>query len=301
MSRKPDFVVIGAQKAASTFVQFCLSDHPDIWMPHGETTYFEDPDYGLAPPDYFDRLFRGRPEKIVGIKRPQYIGRSEVPSRICRDLPDAKLIAVLRDPVDRVVSAYYHYIRGGFLPVADPEAGLTKLLDGDQALLSAYPRSWEVLEFGLYHKHLQNFGPFFERGRIHVLLQEEITGDPVRISADLYRFLQVDDSVLPKRTSSRPQAVIYNTRRLALLRRMALLTSRYNADKTRSYGAKNAIARGVQIGYSLFDAAVLARVWPSARPTLSPRLRARLADFYRSDVEGLSLLINRNLSHWLPC
>ena len=41
----PDFVIIGAQKSASTFMQVCLDDHPDIYLPRGETTFFESPDY----------------------------------------------------------------------------------------------------------------------------------------------------------------------------------------------------------------------------------------------------------------
>jgi hypothetical protein len=48
-------LVIGAQRAESTYVQFCLSNHPEIWMPHGETQHFDDPNYQQAEPDFLKR------------------------------------------------------------------------------------------------------------------------------------------------------------------------------------------------------------------------------------------------------
>lgn len=301
MIRAPDFLVIGAQKAASTYIQFCLSDHPEIWMPHGETPYFEDPDYGQAAPDFLGRCLAGRSERLVGLKRPQWIGRAEVPARICRDLPEANLIAVLRNPVDRAVSAYYHYMRGSFLPVLDPEVGLALLLDADQDFAAAWPRSWEVLEFGLYHKHLSGYAPFFGRGAIKVLLQEDVIRDPVGAARGLYAFLGVDEEFMPRRTASRPQAVVYDLRRLNYLQIAGRLTTRKNADNTRSIGPRGPFAKLAYRGWRVVDETLLERLLPSSKPSLSPELRARLQARYRDDIDQLSRLIGRDLSAWQGC
>src|SRR3954453_11545774 len=107
----PSFVVIGAQKSASTFLQTCLADHPDVFMPKGELAFFESPDYERATLTDLRRLFEGRLERRLGFKRPNYLCKPEVPARLAKDLPDALLLSVLRKPLDRAISAYFHYIR----------------------------------------------------------------------------------------------------------------------------------------------------------------------------------------------
>lgn len=299
--RKPDFLVIGAQKAASTYIQFCLSDHPEIWMPHGETPYFEDPDYVRLGADYLNLQVARHPARRVGFKRPQWIGRAEVPARICKDLPDAQLIAVLRNPVDRAVSAYYHYMRGGYLPVLDPEIGLAQLLDVDQDFAAAWPRSWEVLEFGLYHKHLSGYTSYFDRGKINLVLQEDVIRDPVGTARGLYTFLGVDTSFTPVRTASRPQAVVYNLRRLRLLQVAGRLTMCKNADNTRSIGRRGPVAMASYRAWRAIDENLLERMSPSLKPRLSQALQVRLWAHYCDDIDRLAKLTGRDLSGWQGC
>lgn len=123
----PNFIIIGAQKSASTFLQACLNDHPDIYMPYGETPFFESPDYERNNIRDLEKIFVDRDEKCIGIKRPTYIGKPEVPERILAHLPNAKLIAVLRNPIDRAISAYFHNINYGFIPAIDVETGSKSL------------------------------------------------------------------------------------------------------------------------------------------------------------------------------
>jgi hypothetical protein len=124
----PNFVIIGAQKSASTFLQVCLSDHPNVFLPNGETPFFESPDYEQSNVSDLERIFEKRSEKRIGIKRPNYIGKPEVPKRIEFHLPHAKLIAVLRNPIDRAISAYYHNINYGFIPPINVENGIRKII-----------------------------------------------------------------------------------------------------------------------------------------------------------------------------
>lgn len=301
MSRVPDFLVIGAQKAASTYLQFCLSDHPDIWMPHGETPYLEDPDYQTLELDYLDRDLVGRPEHVLGLKRPQWIGRAGVPARICRDLPDARLIAVLRTPVECAISAYYHYMRGSYLPVLDPEIGPARLLEQDADFHSAWPRTWEVLEFGLYNKHLEGYAPFFARGTMRVILQEDIASDALGTAQSLYAFLCVDAKFMPNRMAKRPQAVVYDLHRLKYLQNVGQLTMRKNADNTRSIGQRNIMARLGYRSWRAVDETLLKRLYPSRRPRLSEDLAKRLVEFYDQDIRQLETTLGRDLSGWRSC
>ena len=116
----PKFAIIGAQKSATTFIHRCLSDHPEVFMPSGEISYFEDPDYQESSFDEFLDLFAdAKQNQLKGIKRPTYLHKPECPVRIKKIIPDVKLIVVLRNPIDRFISAYFHCIKFNFLPVID--------------------------------------------------------------------------------------------------------------------------------------------------------------------------------------
>lgn len=295
----PDFVVIGAQKSASTFIQNCLTDHPDVYLPHGETPYFEDPDYGDADADYFRRLFANRPERMLGIKRPNYIGRPEVPARITRDLPDIRLIAVLRNPVERIVAAYFHQIKYGTLPALPLEEGLRDVLDGGP-VLRAWPRSAELLSFGQYARHLEGYRHFLDRGRLLCLLHDDIVADALAAVRSCYDFLGVDPAHQPASLRGRPQKVIYSVGRLRFLGLRNRFLHDYNADRTRlAVRRMNPAEWAVVAAISGIDRYVLDRIVPNDKPRLSAALEARLIDYYRDDVLALQAMLGRDLSHWL--
>ena len=127
---KLDFAIVGAQKAGSTFLLKNLRDHPSVFMPNGEVPYFENPDfYG---PNKLEFYFNKKNKKnILGIKRPNYLNKKEVPSRLIENNPNIKIIIFLRNPVDRVISAYYHGMKMGLLPLLEINEGLKKILNED--------------------------------------------------------------------------------------------------------------------------------------------------------------------------
>lgn len=162
--RKPDFLVIGAQKAASTFLHEFLADHPEVYMPNGETPYYQDPDYGSASEAFWSSIFKYVKRKTLGIMRPDYLAKKEAPQRVASELPSAKLIVVLCNPVDRFVSAYFHYIRSGAIPPIPIEDGLEKILNGTD-FVDAHPRSIELKEYGFFGEHLENWRTGFPRAK----------------------------------------------------------------------------------------------------------------------------------------
>jgi len=88
-------------------------------LPNRETPFFESPYYETSDKGELGSIFEGRTKKCLAIKRPNYIGKTEVPSRTLQDLPDAKLIAVLRNPIEMAIPAYFHNIKYGFLSPFD--------------------------------------------------------------------------------------------------------------------------------------------------------------------------------------
>lgn len=147
-------------------------------MPNRETPFFESADYETSDKGELESIFEGRTEKCLGIKRPNYIVKAEVPSRIQQDLPDAKLIAVLRNPIERAISAYFHNIKYGFLPPLDIEIGMRKLLL-DPSYSLKYKRAPEIIEFGFHYKYLTQYSQYMDNNQLLLFLHEDILMQPL--------------------------------------------------------------------------------------------------------------------------
>jgi hypothetical protein len=297
--RTPDFIVIGAQKSASTFIQNALGEHPDIYTPKGETSYFESPDYENVKTPPWDDLFKGKTERLVGIKRPQYIGKSEVPARISADLPDTKLIAVLRNPIDRLIAAYFHQVKYGTLPPIPFEKGMPEILRGD-ATYHSYPRSKELLEFGLYAKHLSGYHTQIAKQSLLILFHEDIVASPQTAIHEVYHFLGVTTDFIPGNLSKRPQKVIYSIPRLKLLTQRNRFLYHYNKDKTRLWINNMTWLEWLSVAaITGIDRTIMRHIFKDKKPILTSELHAKLLEFYEDDIRKLADITGRDLSHWL--
>lgn len=295
----PNLVIIGAQKSASTFVHACLSEHPDVYIPSSETPFFESPDYEQYSIASLERLFDGKEKKILGIKRPSYLGKQEVPGRLEEHLPDAKLIVVLRNPVERAVSAYFHNINLGFLPVLGIEEGFKKLMDDKFRI--KYKRSSEVIEFGMYYKYLIQYKYAFERGNILVLLYEDIRDYKIETYQKICHFLGINDGYVPEAINSRYQEVIYNLTRLKFVRLRNRFLYDYDVSGIRLHQKQNDnISKIIGHSISLIDKIFLAGIFSNKKPRLSNDLRHYIFNIYRDDIRSLQTLIGRNLDNWVP-
>ncbi|MBA2558618.1 MAG: sulfotransferase, partial [Propionibacteriales bacterium] len=212
-----DFVILGAQKSASTYLHRCLAEHPQVEMPSGESRHFEDPYYARGAPAELSALFGPRAESIRrGIKRPDYLARPAVAGRLAHHLPTARLLVVLREPIGRAVSAYFDYVRLGFAPLEHVDDAFEHLLD--DSMQRRYPRVGDVLDYGLYGKHLSRYLGVFPRSQLLVLVQDEVVADPLRELGSVFRFLDVDDTFRPPGLRGRSNTSVYSPTRLRLLR-----------------------------------------------------------------------------------
>jgi hypothetical protein len=294
----PNFVVIGAQKASSTFVQEALSDHPDVYMPDGEIPFFEDPDYQHLSLVDLENLCGDRTEqKALGIKRPSYLNRPEVPHRLARDLPGVRLIAVLRNPVERAVSSYFHYMKYGFIPVRAVSDGLRDLLAGRYD--AKYPRAHEVLTYGLYHQGLERYSACFDRQQMHILLHEDIRADGAKAVRSCYQFLGIDADYNPSTLDSRPMAATYSLPRLRLGALFQPTYMRIDPDGLRAHLRRGPFAAAFRNFFVGLDRYFWSRIFVEHKPTLDPELRKKLVEYYRNDIVALEAMLERDLGRWL--
>jgi hypothetical protein len=293
----PDFVVVGAQKSASTALAESLRQHPDIFMPPGETHYFRDPEYGSARPDDLRALFSGSEGvRRRGIKCPDYLGQEPCAKRIDAELGKVDIIVVLRNPVDRAVSSYYWLMRWGQLPVEPLNQGMRRLLDGE---FRGVRWADDVLEYGLYGKHLERYRAMFGEERMIVLLDVDLRQNAEQARARVYRHLGVAEDFEPRIARRSRNEGVYPLHRLRFLR----LRNRFVYDNgdpmtgtmRRPTRPRQALPNAAVV---LADRYLLAKVYGNERPHLDPEVAERLRSFYAEDIEKTEALIGRDLSAW---
>ena len=119
----PNFLIIGAQKAGTTWLAKKLCQHPDVFMPSQEIHFFNlKSNFRKGIDRYENHFANARNRAVIGEKTPNYLWIVEKNSgnhlpnihrNIHKHIPDAKLVVIVRNPVDRLISAVNHYRRYG--------------------------------------------------------------------------------------------------------------------------------------------------------------------------------------------
>jgi Sulfotransferase domain len=293
-----DFVIVGAQRAASTHLNACLRDHPQLFLCPDEVPFFEDPFFDSTPVEALSAVFaKAKPGQRRGIQRPDYLGRAECARHIRKLAPDARILAVLRDPVDRAVSAYFWYVQFGLLPLIDVNQGMARLLDGWTD--PAYPRAGEILEYGFYGRHLSRYVDTFGADQVLALTTDELR-EPTGLPR-VYAFLGADPTHRIRVREQAHNAGVYDMRRLRVLRARKNFAWSWDGQTVFRYRPRRLrrplhfLPTAAIVG---FDRLVLAKLLGNARPRLEPGLAARLRMLYGDDVRVLESLLSRDFAAW---
>ena len=199
---RPSFVVVGAKRCGSTSLYHWMTRHPDVVGNRlGKGSHYFDVNHGRGPRWFrssFPFVVRRRGEIVTGEASPYYLFHPLAPARIADELPDARLLAVLRDPVARAWSHYQYSVRRGFesLPFeealdAEPErlAGEEDRMAADPSYRSFSHRHHSYLARGLYADQLQRLFDLFPRERVLVIPSERLFREPDASMAEVFAFL----------------------------------------------------------------------------------------------------------------
>jgi hypothetical protein len=247
-----------------------------------ETWFFHNSDRG-ALEEYSDRYFGGYDgEHAVGEGTTSYMGHPEVPARIARDIPDARLIFLLRDPVERAYSQYWFRLQRGKYR---PNTSFSEVIrDDDENTLGV-----GIIDLGMYYEHLVRYEKHFDRSEMLVLLFERLVSDDDHFLQDLYSFIGVDESFVPgemeqHNSTSYPKSMSAYQIADALWRpvREAMPNQLLRAAKPlRSIGKQMVYGGGTQ-----------------EKPEMDPEDREYLRDVYREPNRKLEEWLDKDLSHW---
>ncbi len=293
--------MIGAFKSGTTSLVHCLGQHPDIFLPWlQEPNYFGhdqfEPSVGGDPTPRRDRstvygrlrtssggqyrhLFEdARPDQVTGECSPQYLTRPPACGRIRQMIPDVKLIALLRNPIDRAFSDYSMFVRDGLEDATFAEAVRRPYTVGPPG---------HYVATGMYGRQLLPYVSAFPEEQLRVLLYDDWVADPQSVLRSLFDWLGVDHGFEPD------------------------VSQRFNAS---GIPATAAVAKAYEAKRRLqpFLKPLVRNRFPQVRHFVMERLerglshdgaaldvRRKLAHLYVDDVALLSELLGRDLSHWL--
>jgi hypothetical protein len=322
MSRLPNFFIVGAPKAATTSLYHYLDQHPQVYMsaikePHffaaevreencdayvrGEIArdkralreYLSGPmlekRFGGIVEDWQDylRLFAGAQDQIaLGEASPCYLWSPTAAERIASDIPEARILVMLRDPVDR---AFSQYLRS--LGVGAVHWSFREHVRRNQSYCSGqFAVDYPFLEFGLYAAQLERYLTRFG-AQVWVGFYEDFRNRPLEVYQSICRFLGISDAFSPCMERRHLQAQVPRTKLIGWLRRAGL------------WGT---VARAMPQGFRPAMRRALTR--RPADYVIDPADRQYLRDYYREDVSKLAILLESNPScggrpvpEWLRC
>jgi hypothetical protein len=270
----PNLVVIGAQKCGTSGLHYQLSLHPEIWMSRPkELNFFIEERNWSRGQDWYRHYFDAR-GKVRGESSPNYTAYPQhvgVPERMRSVVPDAKLVYVVPDPLERIAAHWVHnYAK--------------RREKGDLAATLTHANASYVVR-SQYHMQLQRFLAHYPFEQILVLEQEELRSAPVETLRRVFEFIGVDPGF------SHPHfgAQRHETSRKTRASRLAVRLERLSRGR---------LGRVVPKNLWLAIDKKLGRRRPIDRPDVRAALGPDVVQVLREDAERLRELTGRQFAHW---
>jgi hypothetical protein len=267
-----DFLIIGAAKSATTWLQRSLTQDPSVIMPIKdlELHYFSR-EFERGNGWYFSHFEEKKAGQILGERSNSYLDTPNIAGRVHKLLPHVKLVAQLRNPIERAYSDYCMLYRRG-------EVGR----DIDSYLDPRKAAEHRFLSSGRYNRQLEDYLALYPPSRLLVLFYEEMKTDPRKQLLQLRNFLGLTtpSHVLSDEKKAKDKTIPVVSPEL---RKYLHWLNPYVAPLRNTYlfaKLRNVVA--TELKY----------------PELEPDLRRRMADFYEPEVKALQKLLNREMPGW---
>ncbi|MDF9715709.1 sulfotransferase [Nocardioides sp. ChNu-99] len=302
--RPPDFLLVGVPKAGTTALHAALAQHPGLHLsPVKEPKYYL---CGDAPPpayrgpgdahsqqewvwrrdDYLRLLDGGAPGALRGESTPFYLYSPEARRRIAADAPAAKLVVVLRDPVDRAYSNWMHLWMDGLEPVPDVVEALRR---EPERIAAGWAPFWHYAGLGRYGEQLDDLYGLFDREQVLVLRYRELVDEPGATLTRVLTFLGVPDLQVDDIPSDNTRGFVEHGLRSRVLGR---------AIRLGAYAGQFAPPE-VWRAVSRPAVRLLHRGGAPSRPRLTPEQREQLIAPHREDVARLEEVTGQSFADWL--
>lgn len=300
--RKPDFFIVGAPKCGTTAMDDYLRQHPEVFMALTKESHFFATDF-LPPNSRFKNeedylaLFAGTgTEKVLGESSVGYLYSNVAAARIKAFNPQARIIIMLRNPVEMIYAYHSELLFQGFEEIANFDAALA--VEDKRKLGLCLPKKRYAArpllcyrELAKFSPHVKRFFDHFDRRNIHVIIFDEFKGDIARVYRATCAFLGVNPDFQP---NFHPNLRVINPNK----RMRSQSLSRYLKNHQRQVVryVKYLVPRSLR-------RSITQRLWDfnikyEARSAMNPELKKRLSAEFAPDLERLSEMLGLDLTYW---
>ena len=297
VEKKPNFIIIGAMKAATTSLYTYIKQHPHIFMTKVKEPMFfnnfnQNTDFKVlgnkskkvnSLSEYFSMFSSVENESAIGEASPAYIYNENAPHLIKEHLPDVKIIAILRQPTDRAYSNFLHTKRADRENVNSFEQAI-KI--EKERISDNWSPLYHYIQKGFYSVQLKRYYNLFPKENIKVYLFEDVVKNPKETLKDIFKFLNVDENIeidVSKKSnvSGTPKGILG-----------------FILKKMRYYNLMPKFAISDYLPTFIIN--LLFKSVYKDTEKLDSVLRKELTDkYYREEILKLEKLIDRDLSNWL--
>jgi hypothetical protein len=275
----PTFLICGAPKAGTTALYEYCRQHPDVLMSTPKETGFFHKNHHKGV-DWFRSHFDDYGgETAIGEASVMTMPTPGGEKRVADLIPDARLLFMLRDPVERAYSDYLFNVQQGWIP---PDVSFGHIIR-DEVDVKGYSGE-ALINRGLYLKHLRRFSEHFRRSQMRILLARDLKHETSRVVRSVYAFIGVDEEI----SLDTPE--------------------RHNATSYVRYGTVYRILRAAwQPAKAFLDDGLMGtfrdrvRTFFFAReekPEMNPEDRVYLQERFKEPNAKLAEWLDRDLSHW---
>lgn len=295
-TRIPDFFIVGAAKSGTTSLWYYLGQHPQIFMTKDigekELGFFCD-HYGLSNIDQYLNFFKGaKKDQLIGEACHAYLSSPESPELIYNANPNAKIIVILRNPVDRAYSLYSWMVNHGYEHASTFEKALklekkrkVKFELESKKSAPIYFRNYYYFESGLFEDQIKRYLKIFPRKSIQILTFDEFVENPSGILNRIQKFLGVEKN---NKFDLEPQNETFNIKSSLLqyfLRCIFPIYATRFRVPNRIYNKLSNVLNQYNLSHK-------------KRGKMLSATRERLAIAYLRDIEKLELMLSKDLSKW---
>lgn len=292
----PNFFIVGAPKCGTTAMNDYLNQHPDVFMAHKELHYFgEDLQIKnrISEPEYLQHFQNAVGEKIVGEASVWYLFSATAAKEIKHFSPDAKVLIMLRNPVEMIYSLHSQNLYDGNEDVPDFETALS--LDEKRKKGIKLPQSIDFFQIpsyidsALFSEQVKRYIDVFGKENLHIVLYEDFVENTVQVVLNVFRFLNVDTNVRVDYGLINPNKKI---------RSFYLHKSLKHPPST----LKKAVRIIMPIRKTRHMIMRLLFEWNvqiRKRKKMDVSVQNKLRSFFAKDIQRLSELINMDLTGWL--
>lgn len=300
---KPNFFIVGAPKCGTTALNEYLKQHPDIFMPDSkEINYFgSDLQFRkkrITEADYL-KLFEGwNGQKCIGEASVRYLYSALAAQEIKAFSPEGRIIIMLRDPVEMLYSYYYQMLYNGAEDLPTFEEALAA--EEDRRRGERIPASTGLID-GLYYRKMvqyteqvSRFFDAFGREQVHIIIYDDFKTNTPLVFRNTLEFLQVDPTfstelkVINPNKDVRSAAVRDFFKAPPLWFRLVFRIGRWSVPGAVRKRWNRRIQTAVQDWNTVYR----------KRPPMNPEIRCQLQAEFLPEIEKLSRLLDRDLTHW---